>query len=40
MDGLVKKEQLMEALDKAKKACEDIYEIQKKALKDKYAKVV
>ena len=36
MDGLVKKEQLMELLSMAKKACKDIYEIQKAALKGKY----
>lgn len=36
MDGLVKKEQLMELLSMAKKACKDIYEVQKVALKDKY----
>ncbi|MFH2028196.1 MAG: exosome complex exonuclease Rrp41 [Nanoarchaeota archaeon] len=40
MDGLLKKEQLMEVLDKAKKACADIYEIQKKALKEKYVSEV
>ena len=36
MDGEVKKEQLTQALEMAKKACMDIYEVQKKALKDKY----
>ena len=36
MDGEVTKEMLLEALDKGKKALMDIYEIQKKALKDKY----
>ncbi len=36
MDGLLKKEQLTEALGMAKKACSQIYDIQKKALKDKY----
>ncbi|HLC95879.1 MAG TPA: exosome complex exonuclease Rrp41 [Candidatus Nanoarchaeia archaeon] len=36
MDGLVKKEQLQEVLDKAKKACAEIYKIQKQALKEKY----
>ena len=39
-DGLVKKEQLMELIDMAKKACKGIYEIQKKALKDKYKKEI
>ncbi|MBL7054580.1 exosome complex exonuclease Rrp41 [Candidatus Woesearchaeota archaeon] len=36
MDGLVKKEQLMEVLEMAKKACKEVYDIQKQALKDKY----
>ncbi len=36
MDGKVKKEELSKALDLAKKACMKIYEIQKKALKEKY----
>ena len=36
MDGEVKKEELMKALEMAKKACADIYEVQKKALKEKY----
>ena len=36
MDGLIKKEQLVELLGMAKKACKDICNIQKKALKDKY----
>ena len=39
MDGLVKKDMIKEALEKAKKACLEIYEVQKKALKAKYAKV-
>jgi len=39
MDGLISKEKLLEAVDKAKKACKDIYEVQKKALKDRYNKV-
>ncbi len=39
MDGLIKKDRLMEVLEKAKKACLDIYQIQKKALKEKYKKV-
>jgi len=39
MDGLVKKEMIKEALEKAKKACAEIYEVQKKALKAKYEKV-
>ncbi|MBI2110037.1 exosome complex exonuclease Rrp41 [Candidatus Woesearchaeota archaeon] len=37
MDGLVKKEQLKEALKVATEACAKIYEVQKKALKEKYA---
>jgi len=36
MDGLVSSEQLKEAIELAKKSCKKIYEIQKKALKDKY----
>ena len=36
MDGEVKKEDLMKLLEMGKKACMDIYEIQKKALKEKY----
>ena len=42
MDGLVKKEDLDKLLDMARKACNEIYEVQKKALKDKYneAKVI
>lgn len=36
MDGEVKKEELMKLIEMGKKACMDIYEIQKKALKEKY----
>jgi exosome complex component RRP41 len=36
MDGLIKKEQLMELLGMAKGVCKHIYDIQKKALKEKY----
>jgi len=36
MDGLISKEQLKKALEMGKKVCKEIYEIQKKALKDKY----
>ena len=36
MDGEVTKEMLMEALEKGKKALMDIYEVQRKALKEKY----
>jgi len=36
MDGLAKKEDLSKLLDMAKKACNELYEIQKKALKSKY----
>jgi len=39
MDGEVKKEELMKLLEMGKKACMDIYEIQKKALKEKYHEV-
>ena len=37
MDGQISKEQLNEVLKMRKDACQKIYEIQKKALKDKYA---
>lgn len=37
MDGKVGREQLKEALGMASKACMEIYEVQKKALKDKFA---
>lgn len=36
MDGEVKKEELMKVIDMGKKALIDIYEVQKKALKEKY----
>jgi len=36
MDGEVTREELKQALALAKKKCKEIYEIQKKALKDKY----
>jgi len=36
MDGLVQKEQLAELVGMAKKACKDIYDVQKTALKGKY----
>jgi exosome complex component RRP41 len=36
MDGLIKKEDLKKVIEMGKKACRVIYEIQKKALKDKY----
>lgn len=36
MDGFLTKEQLTEAIKMGKAACKEIYEIQKKALKDKY----
>ena len=36
MDGEVKKEELMKVLEMGRKAIMDIYEIQKKALKEKY----
>lgn len=39
MDGLVSKDQLSEVIKMGKKACMDIYEIQKKALKEKYNNV-
>ena len=37
MDGEAKKQELMKLLEMGKKACFDIYEIQKKALKEKYS---
>lgn len=36
MDGLISKEQLSKLIEMGKDACKKIYEIQKKALKDKY----
>jgi exosome complex component RRP41 len=36
MDGLIKKDELSKLLDMAGKACAQIYEVQKKALKEKY----
>jgi len=36
MDGIISKDELKELVKLAKKACQKIYEIQKKALKDKY----
>jgi len=34
LDGKIESKQLMEAIEMAKKSCEEIYEVQKKALKD------
>ena len=39
MDGEIKKDELMKLLEMGKKVCMDIYEIQKKALKEKYHEV-
>src|SRR3990167_826149 len=39
MDGEIRKEELMELIEKAKKVMADIYEVQKKALKEKYHEV-
>lgn len=39
MDGEISRADLKKALEMGVKACRDIYEIQKKALKDKYRKV-
>ena len=39
MDGEIKKEELMELIEKSKKVFMDIYEVQKKALKEKYHEV-
>jgi len=36
MDGLVSKDDLKKVLEMGKKVCKDIYEVQKKALKDRY----
>ena len=36
MDGDIKKEELMKLFEMGKKVCMDIYEVQKKALKEKY----
>ena len=36
MDGLISKEDLKKVLEMGKKSCDEIYEIQKKALKEKY----
>ena len=36
MDGVITRDKLVEALEIGKKACEEIIEIQKKALKEKY----
>ncbi len=36
MDGEISKENMVKALQLAKKVCKDVYEIQKKALKEKY----
>ncbi len=38
MDGEVTKEQMNEIIEKAKEACKKIYEVQKAALKEKFAK--
>ncbi|MBI1935084.1 exosome complex exonuclease Rrp41 [Candidatus Woesearchaeota archaeon] len=39
MDGEVSKEDLMNLLEKAKKVCMDIYEVQRNALREKYHEV-
>src|SRR3989338_7716371 len=39
MDGELPKEDLLKLLEKAKKVCMDIYEVQKNALKEKYHEV-
>jgi len=38
MDGLISKDDLKKVLEMGKKVCKEIYEVQKKALKDKYNK--
>lgn len=40
MDGEVNKEELMKLIEMGKKACAEIYEVQKNALKEKYQEVV
>lgn len=40
MDGIIDKESLKKALEMGRKACAQIYEIQKKALKEKFASSV
>ncbi len=39
MDGEIKKEELMKAIEMGKKVCIEIYDVQKKALKEKYHEV-
>ncbi len=39
MDGQIPKEMLMTAIEMAKKACDQIYQVQKKALQEKYLEV-
>ena len=39
MDGEVKKDELMKVLQMGRKICMDIYEVQKKALKEKYHEI-
>ena len=39
MDGEVTKEEIMKLIEMGKKACMDIYEVQKKALKEKYKEI-
>jgi ribonuclease PH len=34
LDGNIKRDQLKEAIEMAREACKEIYEVQKKALKD------
>ena len=38
LDGEVDKEDFLKAVDLAKKGCQDIYELQRKALRERYAK--
>tara|TARA_Y100000031_G_C8238007_1_gene394311 strand:+ start:1307 stop:2011 length:705 start_codon:yes stop_codon:yes gene_type:complete len=38
MDGLVAKDQLKKVVEMANKVCKDIYDVQQKALKEKYSK--
>lgn len=40
MDGIIDKDSLKKALEMGRKACSEIYEVQKKALKDKFASSV
>jgi exosome complex component RRP41 len=40
MDGRLSREQLHQAVEMAMKGCKDIYEMQRKALMDKYSQLI